>query len=264
MKRTFQIASILLFLSSCSESKLSSDLNSPDQRIQLSKELNEISGIDFLSDSIICSVQDEKALIYYLNTSSGQIIEKFDFGKNGDYEGITHYKDDVYVLRSDGHIFSVNKTTGTKEFKFKRNKRFDFEGLCLDKSNMRLLLACKEHGDKDKRNHFFIYSFSLETKEFQKKPVFKIKRNKGLKNFKPSGIAIHPDGNIYILSSFSKTLLILSPEGFILETFLLNSHTFHQPEGIAFNSRGELFISNEKHNLTPTILKFKKLSHEKD
>ena len=106
--------------------------------------------------------------------------------------------------------------------------------------NNRLLVACKEHGDKDQRGYFFIYAFSLDTKKYVKEPVFKVKRKTVHENFKPSGIAIHPGGNIYILSSFSKTLLVLSSEGSILNNLQLSEYIFHQPEGITFNSDGDL------------------------
>ena len=165
-------------------------------------------------------------------------------------------------MRSDGTIFKVGKKKKSKEYKFKNDKNFDFEGLCLDQANDRLLVACKEHGDKDKQDYFFIYSFSLESKEYDKKPAFKIKRDEVHPNFKPSAISLHPNGNIYVLSSFSKTLLILSPEGSILNKVQLSENIFHQPEGIVFNASGDLFISNEKNGTTPNILRFETTNSE--
>ncbi len=239
------------------------NLNFPDHRIELSDKLNEISGMEMLSDSVITAIQDEKAHIFYLDSYSGEIIEQFDFGKNADYEGIAHYKKHFYVLRSDGNIFKVSPKKEAEEYKFKQGKGFDFEGLCLDQLNNRLLVACKMNGIKDKRDHFFIYSFSLESKEYEKKPAFRIKRDEVHKNFKPSAIAIHPNGNLYVLSSFSKTLLVLSANGSILNNIQLSNSIFQQPEGITFNSKGDLFISNEKKETAANILKFKK-AHEKN
>ncbi len=256
MRRFVQISLFFILVSGCMDQKNLYNLNFPDARLVLSDKLNEISGMVLLSDSVICSVQDEKAVIYFLNANSGGIIKQFDFGKNADYEGITHYKNHFYVLRSDGSIFKVAEKKDAKVYKFKQAKNFDFEGLCLDQTNERLLIACKEHGDKDKKEHFYIYSFSLKTKEYDKKPAFKIRKDEVHVNFKPSGIAIHPNGNIFVLSSFSKTLLVLSPDGVILETIQLSEYVFHQPEGITFNTKGDLFISNEKHKTVPTILKF--------
>ncbi|MFT5724219.1 MAG: hypothetical protein ACI9JN_001337 [Bacteroidia bacterium] len=257
MRTTVYISLTLLVLAGCGNHKWPYDLNFPDQSIPLSNKLNEISGLELLSDSVVIAVQDEKALVYYLDLRSGDIIDHFDFGKNADYEGIAASNNEYYVLRSDGTIFKVSPTSDTEQFKFKHSKDFDFEGLCLDKSNNRLLVACKEHGDKDKKDHIFIYSFLLDSNTYDKKPAFKIPRDKVHKNFKPSAIAIHPNGNIYILSSFSKTLLVISAKGTILRAEQLNAYIFHQPEGITFNAAGDLYLSNERTETAATILKFK-------
>lgn len=258
MRKTIPILLVILILTGFAIESFPYKLNSPDLRIQLSDELNEISGMDMLSDSILIAVQDEKAHVFYLDAYSGEIIDYFDFGKNADYEGITHFKKHFYVLRSDGNIFKVRPNKEAKEYKFKQSKGFNFEGICLDQLNNRLLVACKSHGDRALRDYFFIFSFSLESKEYDKKPAFKIRRDKVHRNFKPSAIAIHPNGNIFVLSSFSKTLLVLSADGSILNSIQLRNDIFQQPEGIAFNSRGDLFISNEKNRSIPTLLKFKK------
>ncbi len=257
IKLLIQLITIILLLSSCAGQQSLYNLNVPDQRFVLSNKLNEISGLVMVSDSVIAVVQDEKAHIYYLKANSGEIIEKFDFGKNADYEGITQHKKHFYVLRSDGNILKVGPKKEAKQYKFENNKGFDFEGLCLDQLNNRLLLACKAHGDRTEKDYFFVYSFSLESKKYDKEPVFRIKRDRVHKRFRPSAIAIHPDGDIYILSSVSKTLLVLSPEGSIQENIQLDESIFPQPEGITFNSSGDLFISNEKKEQDPCILVFK-------
>lgn len=242
--------------SACSGQDFQYNLNKPTQQIELPKDLNEISGLEMISDTVLVAVQDEKANVYYLDVNTGKILDQFDFGKDADYEGIAHNKKHFYVLRSDGTLKKVHRNKEAKAYEFKGNKNFDFEGLCLDKSSNRLLVACKEHGDKDERDYFFIYSFSLESKKYDKKPLFKIKRDKVHKKFKPSGIAIHPNGDIYVLSSFSKTLLVLSEDGTIKNILDLKKSIFNQPEGISFNTAGDLFISNEKKDADPTLLKF--------
>ena len=162
------------------------------------------------------------------------------------------------MLRSDGEIFKTQKGRVSEHFKFKNNKNFDFEGLCADTLNNRLLVACKTHGDKKKRDHIYIYSFSLDSQKYNKKRAFKIAKKEVDKNFKPSGIAIHPNGNIYVLSSYSKSLLILDAEGEIMNHFYLDSQVFYQPEGITFKPNGDLFISNEKNTEIPTLVLFSK------
>lgn len=260
MQKIILTTSLILLIIGCKNQKFLYNLKLPDQQMELASTLNEISGMEMLSDSLIASVQDEKGEIYFLDINTGNIVDHFGFGKKGDYEGIAHHKKHFYVLRSDGSIFKVKRHKDSKEYPFKNNNNFDFEGLCVDQANNQLLVACKLHGDKKKRDFFYVYAFSLEEKKYEKKPVFKIERNKVDKDFKPSGIAIHPNGNIYILSSFSKSLLVLSPKGEIRNHIYLNESIFHQPEGITFNSNGDLYISNEKKDQSPTILRFKKKS----
>lgn len=234
-------------------------LEKPSKTITLSEELNEISGLCLAENQgtvCIATIQDEKADVYFLDTSSASIINSFDFGKNGDFEGISCKGSKFYILRSDGEI-SISKHQGkAKEYKFKDNKDFDFEGLCLDPKNQRLLVACKEHGVKKKNEFIYIYGFDIKEKKYERKPIFKTKKTGLLEGFKPSGIAIHPSGDIYILSSFSKKLLVLDHQGNTKFIQHLDENIFFQPEGICFDQKGDLYISNEKHNRYPTLLKF--------
>ena len=258
MKKNILVIVWVVLVLGCNAKKFTYPLHLPDKNMELSSKLDEISGLEMLSDSVLAAVQDEKGRIYLLDANTGGIIDHFDFAHKGDYEGIAHRNNHFYVLRSDGTIFKAKQGKKTKEYAFKDNKNFDFEGLCVDAKNNRLLVACKTHGNKKKRDHFYIYGFSLETHEFEVEPVFKIKRDEVDSDFKPSGIAIHPKGSIYILSSYSKSLLVLSPKGRILNNVDLKESIFYQPEGITFNANGDLFISNEKNDQVPTVLKFKR------
>ena len=229
----------------------------PTEGHRLSGKLDEISGLHFYADSTIIAVQDEKAIIYFLNSHNGEIMHTYSFGKKGDYEGVTSYEEIIYVLKSNGDITTVDTTNGTKEvYKLKNSKGFDFEGLCLDKDNERLLVACKVHGDKEKNGHIRIYGFDLNTMTYEKLPVYKISKEAISPLFKPSAVAIHPNGNIYILSSTAKMLVTISPSGEILRKDGLLKAIFNQPEGITFSDNGDLYISNEKKNKYPTLLMF--------
>ena len=116
-----------------------------------------------------------------------------------------------------------------------------------------------------------LFLLPLKTNKFNPTPIFEINLSKlqaFLKNnkskaeldvfkkfivlekdyipFHPSGLAIHPkSGNIYILSSKGKTMMILSPEGKIIALEKLNKKIHTQPEGIVFDQDGTLYISNE-------------------
>ena len=256
--RNLVLILILFSFSNCNSQSnfLGYDLSKPSKFVKLPIALNEISGLTPFNNRTFLSVQDEKGIIYKINNRTGKVINKLPFGKKGDYEGIARVKRTSYVLRSDGTMIEVHDNKQKKAYEFKHHKNMDFEGLCYDRANNRLLVACKENLHKGTKKEVFIYSFDLADKKYKKKPFMHIDKKKVHKNFKPSGIAIHPNGSIYILSSFSKSLLVVDHKGKIIDKTQLNEYVFHQPEGITFDNKGRLFISNEKHKTYPTLLRF--------
>ena len=65
-------------------------------------------------------------------------------------------------------------------------------------------------------------------------------------NFAPSAIALNPiDGNIYLLSTVGKTLLVADRSAEIKSIYFLDDAAYIQPEGICFDHRGIMWISNE-------------------
>lgn len=257
MKNIIFITILFSFCSCKSQNLIQGyDLAKPSKFVKLPSELNEISGLQYYNNRHMMAVQDEEAILFKIKTATGTIVQRKKFGNKGDYEGVTQVGKTYYVLRSDGTLFEICDKEIIKKHEFKHNKHMDFEGVCFDKTKNRLLVACKENLHKGSKKEVFIYSFNLEKKDYKKKPFLKIDKKKVHKNFKPSAIAIHPNGNIYVLSSFSKTLLVLNSKGKKIEQTQLSEYIFHQPEGIAFDKDGTLYISNEKHDTYPTLLKF--------
>jgi DNA-binding beta-propeller fold protein YncE len=75
--------------------------------------------------------------------------------------------------------------------------------------------------------------------------------------FQPSCIAKHPLTNEwYIISSASKALLILNEEWKVKDHYLLDPSIFRQPEGLAFDAKGNMYVSNEGKLGKPNILLF--------
>ena len=89
-------------------------------------------------------------------------------------------------------------------------------------------------------------------------PAMWVKKNgKHGKEFKPSGIAVHPiSGKIYVLASAGKKLLVLDENGNPKEQYNLNEDQFPQPEGICFTPNGDLIISSEGKNGQASISYF--------
>jgi uncharacterized protein YjiK len=267
------------------------ELKKPLSRSYLPSKLNEISGIDFISNDAIAAVQDEKGNIYIVHPGTGEILQKIDFGDDGDYEGLAIVKDDAWVLKSKGDLYRVkdflkDEDPDVKKYETDLSKNNDIEGLTADTANNRLLLSTKGHpyidrsGGKHKKA---VYSFDLKDKKLDSKPVYLIDleeikyfrkyntmtrlgidlmasldESKGDVSFQPSDLAIHPlTGNIYIIGSVGDLLIVLDPTGEMLAMVDLDDKLFNQPEGICFGPDGEMFISNEAGDWKATLLKFK-------
>jgi len=228
--------------------------------------LKEVSGIASIDDTHFACVQDEVGSIFIYNTATKSIQNEIPFGGPGDYEGITLVNNNVWVLRADGNLFEVetadSKKTGVKEYNTPLTAKQNVEGLCYDKANNRLLLAIK-NGEPGGKSYKGVYAFDLASKTMAAEPVFKIESRqnvsgsrKGIVEVMPSAIAIHPKTkDMYITDGRNSILLILSSSGVVKNTFQLSPKDFNQPEGITFQSDGEMYISNEGTKEPGNILK---------
>ena len=262
----------------------------PDARYPLPKYLEEISGLSYYGKGKIACVQDEKAHIYILNLEKEKIINKYDFGSDADYEDICVVGSTAYILRNNGHIYRIKnfkkKDRKVKKFPTPLKEKNDTEGMAHDPVSNSLLIACKGSPSIEKEKLYegykAIYRFDLEEKKLEKTPHFlidlkrldsyidqgafsrfsvRVAKSLGLieseTSFKPSGIAIHPiDGEIYIISSVGKLLIILNQAGQVQNVIELDPKLYRQPEGICFSPAGDMFISNEGQGGKGYILKF--------
>lgn len=237
------------------------------EKWNLPEELREISGIAYLDDSRFACIQDEDGKIFIYNHAEKKVEKEIPFAGAGDYEDIAISGQTAWVVRADGKLFEVPLNKGksaVKEHKTSLTVEHNVEGLAYDSKGNRLLLAIKddEPGNKDYKG---IYAYDLTNNSFNSSPVFKIDVSHKLfestgdkkkkKTIKPSAIAIHPtNGDIYITDGPKSMLLVMDKAGSIREWVTLGKE-FEQPEGIAFNPAGELFISNEGGKGTGNILK---------
>lgn len=236
------------------------DINKPNSKMEMPKNLKEISGLSFYKDNQLACVNDEKGTVFIYDLSYRKVIETIDIGKNGDYEGIEVVDDEIFIMKSNGKIKGFKISDGSeREIDCSSKDVIEYEGLSYHPQTRSLLLVTKEKS-KDKNDKKTIYAYSLTTEKFEKLLSIdedKIKGSDGNKTFAPSGIAIHPiTSEIFVISSQGKKLLILSPEGEKNALIELNPKNFVQPEGICFTPNGDLFISSEGVNSNSYILKF--------
>jgi len=236
------------------------DLENPSEEYVLPKKLKEISGLSYFKNNQLVCVNDEEGKIFIYDLSKKEIVDKIPFGKDGDYEGVEVVGDEVFVLKSNGKVkgFKIGLPF-EREIDCTNPDVIEYEGLAYDPKTKHLLLAAKERV-KDKDDKKMIYAYDFEKKVLFKNigiPEEQVTDEANGKEFKPSGIAVHPKtGQIFIIASSGKKLLVLAEDGHKEALISLNPKTFRQPEGICFSPEGDLFISSEGKDDDGYILKF--------
>jgi uncharacterized protein YjiK len=236
------------------------------QKWDMPSDLKEISGIAYVGKNRFACVQDELGKIFIFNTATGEVEKEIQFAGSGDYEGITIVGETAYIMRADGKLFELKNYSSEKpslvEHDTHLTAKQDVEGLCYDEKNNRLLLAIKgrEPNSKDYKG---IYAFDLASKKIATTPAIKIdlthniwSGTKSKNKIQPSDIDVHPlTGDVYIVDGADSKLLVMGADGTKKKLYQLSNTDFPQPEGMAFNQAGELFISNEGRTGTGNILK---------
>ncbi len=239
---------------------VSYDLQNPTKSMILPEDLKEISGLSFYKDNQLACVNDEKGNVFIYDLQEESIVEKIEIGKKGDYEGIEVVDDEIFIMKSNGKIkgFKIGREQERK-IDCTHDDVKEYEGLSYNPITKSLLLVTKEL-KKDKNDKKVIYAYDLEKETLTKNISISedmTRGSNGNKAFAPSGIAVHPlTGELYVISSQGKKLLILSVVGEKLDLVELDEKLFRQPEGICFTPNGDLYISSEGEKGDGYILKF--------
>jgi len=263
-------------------------LNTKAEECILPPALVEISGLGMNADGKLVSINDEQGICFNFDFESCKISSKTEFARYGDFEGVEIvHPNQTFAIKSNGNIFELqNGEAQVKEiYNTALSQINDVEGLGYDAEKNALIIACKGSASLSKHSRKkdtkAVFGFSLETKELLEDPIFLIKdkdlvhwveehvdvnkmSKKKFKNlisrvrdFSPSGIAVHPiDKHYYILSSAGKVLLVTAPRGKILHAEFLDKQVHVQPEGICFSPTGVLYIANEGKSAHGKIMKY--------
>jgi len=222
--------------------------------IKLPSELDGISGIAYYAkDNSLFAESDQKGCLYKIFLNKPTDIRKWKFGHKRDYEDIVLHDSTFYILNNNGDIVSLsflNDSLITHEFTFSESGKFEFESLYYDDKLQKVVLLCKDC-EIDRKTTVSTYSFDLLQFVYASSLVIDVKDvadaiGPTSVKFKPSGASVNPvTGELYILSSVNKLLVITERNGGVKEVYHLDPRLFNQPEGIAFTPNGGLFISNE-------------------
>ena len=231
-------------------------------QVELPKPLKEISGLAVSTDGRLFAHHDESGDVFQINRTDGSIVKKFSLGPrkvSEDFEGIAVVGAIFYLVTSSGVLYEFaegndNEKVPYKVFETSLSEEYDVEGLCYDPKTHCLLFACKGYSGLANIGSKAVFSFSLTTKKIDRVPRFllslkeleKIFRDKP---FHPSGIEFVPTtGTFFVLDSYIKSVIEISPEGNILESVKLKNSAHKQPEGITLLHDGTLCISDEGSN----------------
>ncbi|WP_410221121.1 SdiA-regulated domain-containing protein [Pedobacter sp.] len=260
----FGCASTLL---SCAQEKAKKNISPPGynlntpQKYNMPDVLEEISGIAFLNgnSNTVYAEQDEEGKVFVLTLGSKKhTITRF--AKKGDYEDIAIAKNKIIVLKSNGDLyaFPITEIPKAEAANVVETKsvlpKGEYESLYANPTTGQIYILCKDcKQDKGSKNtsgfilnmqndgrFVLAKTFNVDASSLEKLTG----RKKG--TFHPSAMSQHPlTKEWYIVSAINKALVVTDPDWKIKAAYHLSSNTFNQPEGIAFDKQGNLFISNE-------------------
>lgn len=263
MKPVFAALMYLLLLSSCDmggdkayPSPPGYDLSKASKKIKVKETLDEISGIQYYAPKrSLVAINDEQGRIFDIDLDNTWNYTNWKFSKGGDYEDILFTGTEWYVLKSNGqlhllrHPFTDSIDSEPISSPFRKS---EFEGLFYRKEDGMLLVLCKDCKDMQGMSVPAI-GFDTRLHQWQTGPGYEIdtailRQKVDLKGkaFKPSAAAIHPLLNqVFVISAINQVLVVTDTHGKILAAYPLKSQLFRQPEGITFDEKGNLYISNE-------------------
>lgn len=270
---------IMLLALACVEKKVKADENplgydlTKPKKYSMPDLLQEISGIAFNNgdSSIVYAQQDEDGDVFRLPIGTKDKTATKFAGK-GDYEDIAVAKGWIIMLKSNGNLysFSINETAKEEAANVIDSKNLlpkgEYEGMFADEATGKVYVLCKtckqDKGTKNASGYILTLqsngslkqtgNFTVNASEMDKLAG----KKKG--SFHPSALALHPiTKEWYIVSSVNKALIIADQNFKIKSVHHLSSNIFNQPEGLAFDKDGNMYISNEGSETTSgNILKF--------
>ena len=225
----------------------------------LSDKLREISGLALTRDQRLLAMGDEQAIVYEYDYINGALVKAFAFGKpaiRGDFEGIAVLHDKVWLLTSQGDIYSAPEGDDGQRVEYERYKlksNCEFEGLAADELNDILILICKNASKKKDRR---LFEWSVTDKpQSVRLPEEAMSASIGSSRVHPSGIEIDPaTGNLIVVASREKTVFSLGRDGQLIDVIMhLDADRHQQPEGVTITRDGQLLIADEAGNGPATL-----------
>jgi len=247
------------------------DLANPE-KFGMPESLVEISGIAFYKGNpdIIYAIQDEQGKLFRVKWGIKKQAH-VKFSKMGDFEDLAIMGDKVIVLKSKGvfYTFSLADTLQEDVANVQEWKDLlpagEYESIYADGSTGRVYVLCKNCSATDSKISVPGYIFQFDGASFTPAGNFAIDvsqiraiNGKVKRGFRPSALAQNPiTHEWFIISAVNQLLVVADSSWKIKNAFHLDANRFNQPEGIAFDNKGNMYISNEGDHISEgNILKF--------
>lgn len=221
------------------------------------EELKEISGLALTPDGRLLAHDDEISRVYEIDPRKGIIIKSFLFGNGikGDFEGITIAGDNIWVIKSNGELYTFKEgENGTKvpytKFDTRLGKECEFEGIAYDPDSALLLMPCKNPRGKGLDDELVIYRWKIGASDATgitriTIPVGEAVGSNKWKRFRTSDITRDPaTGDYVLISSLEHGLIVMKDDGEVISSRSLPGK-HHQAEGVAITKDNILIISDE-------------------
>ena len=196
--------------------------------------------------------------MYELDYQEGRIVKSFSLGDPvvlADFEGIAVLQDRVWLMTSDGLLFSAlegpdGRSVRYQKFDTGHGDYCELEGLAQDRAAGTLLLACKEarSGKDEPRIYEWLASAGgIEYVGETGLPEVAIAAMIDKKRINPSGIAVDPaTGERVLIAARQEALVRLTADGALSEAIILKKKGWHrQAEGIEITRDGRMLIADE-------------------
>jgi hypothetical protein len=240
---------------------------STPERFVLPEKLNEISGIAIKPGNVdvLMAVEDETGKLYEFVFGNPSLTTS-KFAKSGDYEDLALLPNGkVAVLISNGKIAQFGSMPPVVQDSTKTYTpalpQGEYEAVFAHGDTV--FTTCKNCAST--AGTLQIYKFQLP--DYNYSPTIETvtvplealpkKTQKQLGKLETAAMAIHPlTKDWFLISSTKKQLVILNPDFSFKAMYTLDPTVFRQPEGMAFNSKGDLFVSNEGGTGKADLLRF--------
>jgi len=273
------IATLLSIMSfSCAQSQQAHkspqgyNLNSPT-KYKMPDDLLEISGISFVKGdpATFYAIQDEEGKLFY-GKLGAERVSHTKFGKHGDYEDVAICGNIVTVLKSNGKLytFPLSQIADAELANVQEQQNLlppgEYESMYADEAARTLYVLCKNCDEEKTTKSSSGYIFNIQANgaiqaagnfKIEVKQIRKLTGDNKIK-FRPSAIAKNPvTKQWYILSSVNGLLVVADANWNVTAAYDLDHKIFLQPEGLAFDKQGNMYISNEGDEFSRgNVLKF--------